>query len=318
MCAAPVASGHSQPILAEELSIRRDVRIMNIYSEMMHYITTGRCPYCDTVILDAKFLRRNKIQLDYYARFLSSASFRAQFKDRYPYLKSPPGAKVSESWGSGQMLCLTCMKEWPTGASARKQAEPDVIPQQIGGLSRLGQQGPPYDSKTSPVTELNLAGCSVTELKTMGSIETPLPQEVKTYPNNSKVATVTKEVSITNTITREVTIESSQLRARNAEAGITLFGFATIQGQIQEQLNQSYAVTTRNTISISEKTTIEIPPGTTIEHVIRWAVVSEKGLAILGKSEAMPAVSRLAEIPYQIPLRLTYTEEVRDTSGTPR
>jgi hypothetical protein len=244
----------------------------------------------------------------------------------------PDGASARFSDGSKRILCLTCGDTWPTcsnnpsdplvGTSfeedpnspktplfrtATLPSHDKVVEQWQSHLARGAQ--PSLSGR-----KIDLAGCSVTEIRKLGQIEKHLSEERKRYPNNSKTATLTKEVSVSNAITREVMIESSQLKAHNAEAGITLIGFAAIQGQVQNQLNQTYAVTTQSTITISEATTIEIPPQSIIEHVIQWKVISESGLVILGPR--LPTASRLAEVPYHIPLRLTYTEEINDVPGT--
>jgi len=117
---------------------------------------------------------------------------------------------------------------------------------------------------------------------------------------------------VSNSIVRTVTIEASQLKARNADVGVTLFGFASIQAAVQQQLNQRYSVAMQSSVSISEKTTIQIPPTTVIEHIVRWKLVSLNGLAFIGKPEPSPSSLILAEVPYQVPLRLTYTETVND------
>ena len=129
----------------------------------------------------------------------------------------------------------------------------------------------------------------------------------KRYQNNSK-STVTKEITITNSITRGVTIDSSQLRSYDADTGVTIAGFASIQGKIQRQLSTHYSVTLQDTFGVTEKTSIVIPPYSTIEHVIHWKVTSWVGAALLGKSYSQP----VAQIPYQVPLGLTYDDTVVD------
>jgi len=129
---------------------------------------------------------------------------------------------------------------------------------------------------------------------------------------------VTKELSVSNSIARTVAIEANRVTARNAEGGVTLFGFASIHGSVQQQLNQRYSVTTQSSVSISEKTTITIPPATVIEHVIQWKLVSLNGLAFLGKSGPSPSSLILAEVPYHVPLRLTYTEAINDVKKIPK
>lgn len=163
-----------------------------------------------------------------------------------------------------------------------------------------------------PVRRVNLAKSYVTAIREQGTTDIFISEERKIYPNNSKVATLTKEVSISNSVARTITVESSKLKAHNAEAGITLIGFVAIQGQIQQQLSERYSVATQNSITISEKTTIQVPPASTVEHVIQWKLVSLNGIAILGESPRSSLSSSLAEVPYRVPLRLTYTEVLND------
>ena len=120
------------------------------------------------------------------------------------------------------------------------------------------------------VGKIDLARCHVTGIREQGSIETFLSEERKTYRNSSKSATLTKEIDISNCLARTVTIEAGKLRAHNAQAGITLLGFGSIQGQLQQQLNQRYSVAVQTSITINEKTTIQIPPNSVVEHVIQW------------------------------------------------
>ena len=150
------------------------------------------------------------------------------------------------------------------------------------------------------------------EIKEERQVQTFHSEERETYRNNSP-AKVIQERSISQSVTRAVTTESTQLRASNAEAGITILGFAAIQGQIQRQLSQHYVVAMENTLTFNERTTIEIPPYTTVEHIINWKIVSTHGIAVLGKPEI--ATPGLAEVPFAIPLRLTYTGEVNNVPG---
>ena len=308
----------------------------NISPEMTEYLTTGRCPRCGVRIIDRKHFRNNSHQMQGAVFFLTSEVASGRISKLPPMgwqvLLIPDGQLARFSEDSKRILCLTCGDTWPTcpnnpsdplvrtsfeedlnsprPLSFRTAALPsrdEVVEQWQSHLARGAQP-------SLPGRKIDLAGCSVTEIKKLGQIEKHLSEERKRYPNNSKTATLTKEVGVSNSITREVMIESGQLKAHNAEAGITLIGFAAIQGQVQNQLNQTYAVTTQSTITISETTTIEIPPQSIIEHVIQWKVISESGLVILGPR--LPTASRLAEVPYHIPLRLTYTEEINDVPGT--
>jgi len=137
--------------------------------------------------------------------------------------------------------------------------------------------------------------------------EAVLSETRKQYSNDSKVATVTQEISITNSVSEMVVTEADNIRVSGTQTGFQILGFAAIQGQIQHQLGQRYSVQSQTTLSISEKTTIQIPPLSTIEHIITWKIEHVKGNAILGRF-LMTSV----EVPYRIPRRLTYDPQVRD------
>ena len=204
-----------------------------------------------------------------------------------------------------------------TGAAPHP--DPDELPV-IGPLSgafvddipRPAERRPARTSPRAPVQQINLARCRVTGVRELGNAEKFLSEERKIYPNNSKTATLTKEISVSNSIARTVTIESSKLKGNSGEAGVTFIGFATVRGQAQQQLNERYSVATQNSVTISEKTTIEIPPGSTVEHVIQWKLVSLNGIAVLGETPRFSPSFDLAMVPYQVPLRLTYTETLND------
>jgi hypothetical protein len=302
---------------------------MSISREMTKYITTGRCPQCDAQILDRKYVSKNSYKMNSVATGLAGW-FNAAREAAAPNksVLTPPGAAVRFHGGNKHLQCLTCLGTWPTGTTFEEDMKslqsrrdrlldarlPLPALRSYDEILTVRSLRPGRTQPSSQGREVDLAGCSVTEIRKIGQVEKRLSEERKRYPNNSKVATLTKEVSVSNTVTREIMIESSQLKAHNAEAGITFFGFAAIQGQVQQQLNQTYSVTTQNTITISETTTIQIPPQSIIEHVIQWKVISESGLAILGRR--LPTASRLAEVPYEVPLRLTYTEEINDVPAT--
>jgi hypothetical protein len=170
----------------------------------------------------------------------------------------------------------------------------------------------PIPEAPLPVREINLARCRVTDVREQGRVETFLSEERKKYPNGSKTATLTKQVSVSNTISRTVTIQWGKLKAYSAGAGVTLVGLVAIQSQVQQQLSKNYSVEMQNSITISETTTIEVPPGCTVEHVIKWKLASLSGVAVLGETPRFSSSVDLAEVPYQVPLRLTYTEDLND------
>lgn len=165
--------------------------------------------------------------------------------------------------------------------------------------------------KPSKPKTIDLSRCQVIDVRDVQHIEVPLAEERRTYPNSSTAATLVKEVAISNSVARTVTVETSNLRAINVSSGYRIVGFPSIQGQVEIQLTQRHSVNTENTISFDERTTIQIPPNTTVEHIIKWKLVFCRGMAILGTAE--PVSGRgLAEVPYQLPYRLTYTDSLRD------
>ena len=311
-------------------------RTMNLSHEMTRYMTTGRCPHCGVVILTADYVRKNSALLKAEAVGLANnpptwpfwqTTYRHMQIIRARALHIVPFAAKVEIDFVENMQCQTCMKKWPIAersfhglVTTRLQTssyvsrsplviDPAVTNPRAAGAARIARTSRPKPSSLAP--KLDLTDCRVTGIKEERQLETPLPEERKQYPNNSH-AIFTKELGISNSVTLSVTIESSKVRAHNAEAGITILGFAAIQGQVQQQLSHAYSVTTENTFTISEKTTIQIPPSSTVEHIIRWKVISLNGVAVLGKAVTSSSLSSLAEVPYRIPLRLTYTEEIND------
>jgi hypothetical protein len=248
-------------------------------------------------------------------------------KKTTPPVSNPPLAPLVTPESFGALLrsrgITPSLQQTPPPAS-NPAAAPAVNPEfrallrNRGITPSLQQTPPPAKNAPMPARRVSLAGCHVTEVREIGEIERFLSEERKTYENNSKSATVTKELSVSNSIVRTVTIETSELKGHNAQAGVTLFGFAQIQGTLQQQLNQRYSVATQSSVSISEKTSIQIPPATVIEHVIRWKLISLNGLAFLGKLASPASSLILAEVPYQVPLRLTYTDAVNDVEKIPK
>jgi hypothetical protein len=176
----------------------------------------------------------------------------------------------------------------------------------LSGSGFLQQSsGFPAAETSPPVRQISLARCHVTAVKEQRILKLFSRKRGRRTPNNSKVATLTKEISVSNSVTRTVTIESSKLKGHNAQVGVTLIGFGGGQGQIQQQLNQRYSVATQNSITISEKNVIQVRPASTVEHVIQWKLVSLMGIAILGESPRFSPSFDLAEVSYQVPLRLT-------------
>jgi hypothetical protein len=325
---------------------------MDLSPEMSTYITTGRCPHCNAVLLSVSYitqkggrleqaaLRRaqNTYRLDALSMLADFAGGTSPSADEK--LLSGPGRKAELVWlphpgGANQsvlgMKCQMCGQKWsilplPEGRRSRRERilrqsfpqveQPQVQtgaenqPPRIQMGARLLRPNTPLDATgpgpapDSPLSRnrtrsIDLSGCSVTDLQEEKPIEVPWYTERNIYPNNTAKSAVTKKVNLINEHAKTVTIESDKLKAHNAGANVNILGFAAIQGQVQQQVGERYSVATQNTITFSEETTIEIPPGSAVEHVIQWIFVYHTGLAILGQpSDA--SYSRLAEVPYRV------------------
>lgn len=322
---------------------------VSLSPEMTSYLTTGHCPRCDAEILSADYIRRKLIALWSEANRLASVRYsdrplRGTVSDSTARVVVPRGAQaqlqskceqeITAALGYAQtrhMQCLTCTQTWPVGQPPGSRAllgygispqlrlrpsserrpgawpawdPPGPLPAPIRPLPALARPLP-----AQPAPRVDLTGCGVLRVQAEKQVETFLSKQSETYKNNS-AAKVTKELSVTQSVTRSVTTDSSKLTASNGQAGITIFGFATIHGTVQRQLSEHYSVTTENTLAFSEKTTVEIRPYSTVEHIINWKIISIAGIAVLGRP-AGPAAG-LAQVPFDIPLRLTYSDEFRD------
>jgi hypothetical protein len=202
----------------------------------------------------------------------------------------------------------------PKLPSVAEQTPPSA-PSRSGLPQRFDEA--PVARASAPTRKISLARCRVTDVREQGEIEEFISEERRIYPNHSK-APSTQTVGLSHSFTRTVTIEASKLRAHNSEAGVTLFGFAAIQAQVQRQLNQRYSIEVQDTIIFSEQTTIEIPPYSTIKHVIKWKLVSLNGIAILGVPARSSTSLDLAELPYEVPLRLTFEDDKFDVPQAPQ
>jgi hypothetical protein len=226
----------------------------------------------------------------------------------------PTGARV-EITADERLRCLTCSNQWPI---AMTEPATGLLPRRDQpAASRISTTPASWTiPSTAPgapgvsVQTVDLTGYGVVSIQQQKQIETYLSETTETYPNYSAKATFSKKLTISNSVARTVTLEKGGLKAHGADAGITFVGFAAVQAQIQQQVSERYAVTAQSTISYSQETTIEIPPEAAVEHVVRWKVVSEHGIAILAAS-AVPS-SLWAELPYQVPMRLSFEDWIRD------
>jgi hypothetical protein len=283
---------------------------MSLSYQMTSYIATGLCPNCLVMILSPSYVSAYHESLVIAAEALASP--RAEFDaPRTSAILTSPGVKIV----GPMMQCQTCRKSWVIGDASNSliSGSRDLT---IGGSrSTLLPAGPPVQKAPEPFPpepprQVDLSKCRLLDVADERQIEKYFREERKRYPNNSS-ATVTREISISSSIKLAVTTESSKLRSHNAVAGITLVGFGTIQGQVQQQLSERYAVTLESTLTVSENVSATIPPYSTIEHIIQWKVLAWAGIALLGKPQRSRP-SAVAEVPYEVPLRLTFDHDFVD------
>jgi len=293
---------------------------VSLSTEMSHYITTGTCPWCRAVILSPEYVSQKRegmfAQVRKYQKYgpLLQGIWTRLVGD----LLMPAGAKVRYS-GYGELKCMTCMKTWMFYPPILQRPEVQQALQRISATHRWPTHTlyrPPVASPTTPlihpttprpVTSINVANYQLIEVKDEQQAETVLRKETKTYPNESS-ARITPKVSITDSVTKSVTIEANKIKTSGTQTGVQILGFATIQGRIQQQLSQRYAVEIRRTLSVSEEVQIEVPPHSAIELSITWKLVWQKGTAVLGGTYSVTH----AEVPYFIPHRLTFDWRTRD------
>lgn len=306
---------------------------MSLSAEMESYITTGLCPHCRTRILSVSYVNQTKWLRGVAESLVANGTPATDSLPKVVLVPRGAKAKITASLirtGVYSMQCLTCMKTWVVGLRSNKLSN---TPGQFGisnpPNSNLTSGTPPsvlrsrrgYQQNrwtlSAPASEaskrLDLSGCSLIKVIDERNINILLPEERNVYRNDSS-GTVTQETSISNSITRTVTTESSKLTAHNANAGITFFGFATIQGHVEQQLSQRYSVALGSTSSISKTSSVSIPPYRSIVHVIQWKIIARAGTALLGKQawQNWSQSTILAQIPYQVRLRLSYDDYYTD------
>lgn len=281
-------------------------------AEMTQYITKGTCPRCGVAILSP----------DYVSQHLEVMIAQAFRRDVLRGLVSdsltPAGAKVKYN-GFRAMKCLTCMNGWsidpplhqsPGARLGLLRTQSVFKPPATSQPRVLNLKGPIIRPATPPAaTSINVANYRLLGVKDEQQIETVLRTETKTYPNGSS-GRITPKVGITDSVTKSVTFESSKLKSSGSQGGIRILGFATIQGQIQKQLSERYAVQIQRTLTVSEEIQIEVPPHKAIELSITWKMIWLKGIAILGPLFGTARAE--VEVPYFIPQRLSFDPRTRD------
>jgi len=190
-----------------------------------------------------------------------------------------------------------------------------VGPRRAVIATRVSSQTPQALSSliSQPSRKVDLSGCALVGVTNEQQVEKFLWEQRKRYRNSSG-STVTRELSVTNSITLTVTTESSKLTSYNAEAGVTLLGFASIKGQVQRQLSERYSITRQSTSSVSDKTAVTLKPHMTVEHVIQWKAVTWIGTALLGRPTRGSSLP-IAAVPYQAQVSLTYDDDVIDVKA---
>jgi hypothetical protein len=294
---------------------------MSLSIEIERYITTGRCPYCGVAILSSNYISLNSIYLRGAANHFASKGKTSNYLAFSAFLAPPRvKAKVIKLGQFPAMQCLSCMRYWyfvawhaaiayPFSSIQPRTGIIPSTPSPLGSVRRV-LTGP---SLSQPPRKVDLSGCALVGVTGEKQVEKFLSEQRKMYRNNSG-STVTRELNVTGSWTLTVTTESSKLQSHNAAAGVTLFGFAAIQGRVQRQLSERYSVTSQSTSSVSDKTSVTLKPYMTVEHVIQWKVVTWIGTALLGKpTSAFPGA--IAQVPYQVPVRLTYDDDIIDVNN---
>lgn len=307
-------------------------------TEMTQYITEGTCPRCGVAILSPDYARQHRQAMqDRIQDFRMSLRLSQRNLDQFfndPL--TPLGAKV-ECSGISRMKCLTCMNTWrfyapmDTQQALRAQPvlelppdpDPPWLPRSARPNSRptlrFAGVDPPLAADSADLIgwrpraarAINLQNYRLVAVKEEQRTSTVLRKETKTYPNASS-GRITPRVGITDSVTKTVSFEDSKIKASGGQTGINILGFATIQGQIQQELSQKYAVEVQRTLSVSEEVQIEVPPHSAIELSITWKMEWFNGTAVLGST---PGTDRV-EVPYFIPHRLTFDWRTRDVPLT--
>jgi hypothetical protein len=274
---------------------------MDVTREMRHYTATGTCPHCGVVILSPAYISKNRLGL------ILALMDKASTDTRRRYLV-PTGAKVRLDVLGIKLQCLTCTKSWllfnlvpPRNLVLPPALKPPTTNQQPPRVSPVARSLAPGLVKGINVARYRLIG-----VKDEKEVETVHSRTKKPYSNPSSVK-MTHKITVSNSVTRSVAIEHNKSKTSSGQAGVQLIGFANIQGQIQQQLAQKHAVQVQGTFSVSEEVTIELEPFHTIELSITWKMVWLQANALLGMIST-PSV----EVPYWIPLRLTFDAVPRD------
>lgn len=278
--------------------------MVELSAEMARYAKSGKCPYCRVRILDSPpgietARRACGLDPDVNKEYLQFAAMRQM---------APSGSRVAVDADGTALKCLSCTRSW--------RFIPIILWRSRTALGQAGHEvrllspvGPPA---LTPGGAVNLADCRAISFEREVPKEVPLHDETRLYPNDSAVATLTKEIEITHSVSRSVTVDDSRITSRSGDASVTFFGFAAIRGQVLQQISARYALNIQVNLTFSERTSITVPPRARIRHVVRWKIVHDAGTVVLGRQLPGNAPQPVAAVPYLVPQRLTYTEEIVD------
>ncbi|MEU1177586.1 hypothetical protein ABZ464_08050 [Streptomyces sp. NPDC005820] len=243
---------------------------------MKAYAATGLCPHCGRRVLDEP---------------LPGAVLDALRHDQFlPDSLAPFGAQVSLSRWRARMTCRLCGEHWPVrqpffgDAAAHRRRE-----RRTGGIDVSG-------SRILGIEE------------TGGQEEQVIEVERHPFTNSSRTAPATRQLEISNSIERTVQIESGSAARRGGGATVSVLGLGSVMGQLEQEVSQRYALSSRSSLTVRESVSVEVAPRTAVELVVEWKTVCARGDIRLGTGRR----GEDALIPYRVPIRLTFEAEVRD------
>jgi hypothetical protein len=249
--------------------------------EMLTFVFSGRCPKCGTQILSRLYQRFNHARIMTAWQELSNPEMWPIDPD-----SSVKAASSAVIRGKAQEVLKTQVFWNPNETVMQMRCET------CGGTWDVGYV-------------LGLGNCKLTSVEAELQFEKLLSEERHSYRNPTE-ATLTKEISIANTYTSSVTTDRTRVTSSSIGGSLTAGKFASIQARIERQLGERYSVQVQTTLSVGEKTSITIPPNSSITHVIQWKLVAMTGIAVLGTTQG----KLMGKLPYEVPLRLTYTDRI--------
>ncbi|WP_159401254.1 hypothetical protein [Streptomyces sp. NRRL B-24484] len=124
-------------------------------------------------------------------------------------------------------------------------------------------------------------------------------------------AKTTRTVTVSRTVRREVGIDLSKAKVRAGEYGLMVIGAGDIKRQIREELTHKFSVSTQGEFTVEDSVGIEVKPRSAVELIIDWKLRYQRGTA-----SALTADGITIEIPYELPLRLTFDHHTKDLPAT--